>query len=88
MSLILWIVPGLGLGLLASKIVRTTAEGTVVDLLIGGIGAVGGGWLHSLFGGTGMTGFNIRSVYSAVAAVIGAIALLAVYRIFFRRRMV
>lgn len=87
MSLIVWMLLGLGLGLLASKIVSTTGEGTVVDILIGVVGAVGGGWLYNLFGGTGMTGFDIGSVYSAGAAVIGAIVLLAVYRIFFRRRM-
>jgi uncharacterized membrane protein YeaQ/YmgE (transglycosylase-associated protein family) len=34
-----------------------------------------------------MTGFDIDSIYSAGAAVIGAIILLAVYHAFFRRRM-
>ena len=46
-----------------------------------------GGWMFNLFGGTGMTGFDIGSVYSAGAAVIGAIILLALYHAFFRRRM-
>jgi uncharacterized membrane protein YeaQ/YmgE (transglycosylase-associated protein family) len=88
MSVIVWSLLGLGLGLFASKIVSTTGEGTVVDILIGVVGAVCGGWLYNLFGGTGMTGFDIGSVYSAGAAAIGAIVLLAVYRMFFRRRMV
>ena len=87
MSMIVWILLGLGLGLLASKLVSTTGEGTVVDILLGIVGGVVGGWMFNLFGGTGMTGFDIGSVYSAGAAVIGAIILLALYHAFFRRRM-
>jgi len=86
MSMIVWILLGLGLGLVASKIVSTTGEGTVVDILLGIVGAVVGGWLFNLFGGTS-NGFDIDSIYSAGAAVIGAIILLALYHAFFRRRM-
>lgn len=85
--MIVWIMLGLGMGLITSKIVSTTGEGTVVDILLGTVGAVVGGWLFNLFGGTGVTGFNIDSIYSAGAAVIGAIILLAIYHVFFRRRM-
>jgi uncharacterized membrane protein YeaQ/YmgE (transglycosylase-associated protein family) len=87
MSMIVWLLLGLGLGLLASKLVSTTGEGTVVDILLGIVGGVVGGWMFNLFGGTDMTGFDIGSVYSAGAAVIGAIILLALYHAFFRRRM-
>ena len=75
------------LGLILSKIVSTTGEGTVVDILLGIVGAVLGGGLFNLLGGTGVTGFNIDSVYSAGIAAIGAIILLALYHAFFRRRM-
>jgi uncharacterized membrane protein YeaQ/YmgE (transglycosylase-associated protein family) len=44
MSMIVWIV----LGLILSKIVSTTGEGTVVDILLGIVGAVLGGWLFNL----------------------------------------
>ena len=87
MSIIVWILLGLGLGLIASKIVSTTGEGTVVDILLGIVGAVVGGWLFNLFGGTGVTGFDIDSVYSVGIAVIGAIIVLALYHALFRRRM-
>jgi uncharacterized membrane protein YeaQ/YmgE (transglycosylase-associated protein family) len=87
MSVIMWILLGLGLGLIASKTVSTTGEGTVVDILLGIVGAVVGGWLFNLFGGTGVTGFGIDSIYSAGVAVISAIVLLALYHAFFRRRM-
>lgn len=87
MSMIVWILLGLGLGLIASKIVSTTGEGTVVDILLGIVGAVVGGWLFNLFGGAGVTGFDIDSFYSGAAAIIGAIIFLALYHVFFRRRM-
>ena len=85
MSMIVWMLLGSLLGLTASKIVSTTGEGTVVDILLGIVVAVVGGWLFNLFGGTGVTGFDIDSIYSA--AVIGGIILLALYHAFFRRRM-
>lgn len=87
MSVIVWILLRLGLGLLASKVVSTTGEGTVVDILLGIVGAVVGGWLFNVFGGAGVTGFQIGSLYSAAAAVIGAVIFLALYHAFFRRRM-
>ena len=87
MSMIVWILLGLVLGLIASKVVSTTGEGTVVDILLGIVGAVIGGWLFGLVGGSGLTGFDIDSVYSAGIAAIGAIIALALYHVFFRRRM-
>jgi uncharacterized membrane protein YeaQ/YmgE (transglycosylase-associated protein family) len=87
MLLIIWIVLGIALGLIASKIVNTTGEGTVVDILLGIVGAVIGGWLFDLFDGSGLTGFNLQSVYSAGTAVIGAIIALALYHAFLRSRM-
>ena len=67
MSMIVWILLGLVLGLIASKIVSTTGEGTVVDILLGIVGAIVGGWLFDLFGGSGLTGFNSRG-FTAPAA--------------------
>jgi uncharacterized membrane protein YeaQ/YmgE (transglycosylase-associated protein family) len=87
MSMIVWILLGLVLGLIASKIVSTTGEGTVVDMLLGIVGAVIAGWLFTQFGGSGLTGFNLDSVYSAGIAAVGAIIALALYHAFFRRRM-
>lgn len=87
MSMIVWILLGLALGLVASKTVSTTGEGTVVDILIGTVGAVIGGWMFSLFGGGGATGFDIETVYSACFAGVGAIVALTLYHLFLRRRM-
>jgi uncharacterized membrane protein YeaQ/YmgE (transglycosylase-associated protein family) len=87
MSMMVWILLGLMLGLIASKIVSTTGEGTVVDMLLGIVGAVIGGWLFTQFGGSGLTGFNLDTLYSAGIAAIGAIVALALYHAFFRSRM-
>ena len=87
MSMIVWILLGFVLGLIASKVVSTTGEGTVVDILLGIVGAVIGGWLFALIGGSDLTGFDLDSVYSAGIAAIGAVVALAVYHVFFRRRM-
>lgn len=87
MSMIVWILLGLGLGLIASKVVSTTGEGTVVDILLGVVGAIVFGWLFNFFGGTGVTGFDIDSLYSVAAAAAGGIIFLLLYHAFFRRRM-
>ena len=87
MSMIVWILLGFVLGLIVSRIVSTTGEGTVVDILLGMVGAVIGGWVFTLFGGGGATGFNIDTVHSAGIASFGAIIILALYHVFLRRRM-
>ena len=76
MSLFAWIILGLVAGFIASKIVNRTGEGFVLDILLGIVGAVTGGWLFKLFGMHGVTGLNI---YSLVVAVAGAAVLLVLY---------
>lgn len=76
MGIIAWIVLGLVAGFIGSKIVNKTGEGLVLDIILGIVGAVVGGWLFSFFGAHGVTGLNL---YSLVVAVIGAIVVLVVY---------
>jgi uncharacterized membrane protein YeaQ/YmgE (transglycosylase-associated protein family) len=71
-----WIVLGLLAGYIASKIVNKRGEGLVMDILLGVIGAVIGGWLFRALGAAGATGFN---VWSLVVAVVGAVASLLVW---------
>jgi len=85
--MIVWILLGFVLGLTASKVVSTTGEGTVVDILLGMVGAVIGGAFFTLLGGGGATGFNIDTVQSAGIAANSAIILLALYHAFLRSRM-
>jgi len=81
MSILAWIVLGLISGFIASKIVNKTGEGFVLDVVIGIVGAVAGGWIFNTFGMVGVTGMNM---YSLLVAVIGAIVLLLAYRAIFR----
>jgi uncharacterized membrane protein YeaQ/YmgE (transglycosylase-associated protein family) len=76
MSIISWIVLGLIAGFIGSKLVNKTGEGLVLDIVLGIVGAVVGGWLFSLFGMHGVTGVNI---YSLIVAIIGAVVVLVVY---------
>ncbi len=76
MSIIGWLILGLIAGFIASKIVNKTGEGVLVDIILGIVGAVVGGFLFSFFGADPVTGLNI---YSMVVAVIGAIVVLFIY---------
>jgi uncharacterized membrane protein YeaQ/YmgE (transglycosylase-associated protein family) len=76
MSIVAWIVLGLIAGFVASKIVNKTGEGVVMDIVLGVIGAVAGGWLFNRFGEPGVTGLNLWSI---LVAVIGAVILLVLY---------
>jgi uncharacterized membrane protein YeaQ/YmgE (transglycosylase-associated protein family) len=82
MSFIAWIVLGLIAGFIASKLVNKTGEGMLMDIVLGIVGAVVGGWLFRTFGMPGVTGLN---VYSIVVAVAGAAVFLVVYHALTRR---
>jgi uncharacterized membrane protein YeaQ/YmgE (transglycosylase-associated protein family) len=83
MSFIAWIILGLVAGFIASKIVNKSGEGLLLDIVLGIIGAVVGGYLFQTFGAAGVTGLNI---YSILVAVVGAIVVLVVYHALIRRR--
>jgi uncharacterized membrane protein YeaQ/YmgE (transglycosylase-associated protein family) len=83
MSIIAWIVLGLVAGFIASKIVNKSGEGILLDIVLGIVGAVLGGYLFQTFGMAGVTGVNI---YSILVAVVGAIIFLVLYHAIFRGR--
>jgi uncharacterized membrane protein YeaQ/YmgE (transglycosylase-associated protein family) len=76
MSILAWIVLGLVAGFLGSKLVNKTGEGIILDIVLGVVGAVVGGYLFSMFGAHGVTGLNL---YSLFVAVIGAVVVLVLY---------
>jgi len=79
MGIIAWIVVGLIAGALAKLILPgDDPGGIIVTILIGIVGAFVGGFLFSLFGGAGVSGFNIWSI---LVATVGAIILLLIYRL-------
>ena len=83
MSFIAWIVLGLIAGFIASKIVNKAGEGFLLDIVLGVIGAVIGGYLFQTFGMSGVSGLNL---YSILGAVVGAVVVLVVYHALIGRR--
>lgn len=84
MSILGWIVLGLIAGFIGSKIVNKSGEGMLLDIVLGIVGAVVGGFVFSLFGASGVTGVNL---YSLFVAVVGAIIALSLYHILAGRGM-
>jgi uncharacterized membrane protein YeaQ/YmgE (transglycosylase-associated protein family) len=84
MSFLAWILLGLVAGFIGSKLVNKTGEGFFLDIILGIVGAIVGGWVFSLWGGQGVTGFNL---YSLFVAVLGSILVLIIYHALFRRRV-
>jgi uncharacterized membrane protein YeaQ/YmgE (transglycosylase-associated protein family) len=79
MNFLLWILLGAIAGWLASLIMKTNrSQGTLMDIVVGIIGAFLGGFLFETFGRSGVTGFNL---YSLLVAVIGAVVLLFLVRL-------
>ncbi len=76
MSLFVWILLGLVTGFIASHIVNHRGEGIVLDVLLGVVGAIIGGWIFHTFGYIGVTGLNLRSI---LVATVGSIVVLLAY---------
>jgi uncharacterized membrane protein YeaQ/YmgE (transglycosylase-associated protein family) len=76
MSILAWVILGLIAGFIGSKLVNKRGEGLFLDIVLGVIGAVVGGWVFNVFGAAGVSGLNI---YSLVVAVIGAVLVLVIY---------
>ncbi len=76
MSVIAWLILGLIAGFIASRLVNHTGAGLILDLVLGIVGAVVGGWLFAFFGASEATGLNL---YSLIVAVVGAIVVLLIY---------
>jgi uncharacterized membrane protein YeaQ/YmgE (transglycosylase-associated protein family) len=83
MSIIAWLILGLVAGFIASKLYAGSGQGVVIDIVLGIVGAVVGGFLFNMLGGAGVTGFNL---YSMFVAVIGAVVVLWIYHAVTGRR--
>ena len=78
MGIIAWVIFGALAGWIASKIAGTDAEqGALANIVVGIVGALLGGFLFNMFGGTGVTGFNL---WSLLVAVVGAVVLLIILK--------
>ncbi len=85
MSILGWILLGLISGFIASKLVNRSGEGFILDVILGIVGAVVGGFVFTAFGAAPVTGFNL---YSMVVAIVGAVIVLWIYHALFSRRVV
>ena len=83
MGIISWIILGLIAGYIGSKIVNRQGQGFWLDIALGIVGALVGGFLFDLFGASGVTGLNI---YSMIVAIVGAVAVLLIYNALSGRR--
>ena len=78
MGILSWIILGLIAGFIASKIVDRQGQGFWLDMGLGIVGAIVGGYLFSLFGREGVSGLNL---YSMLVAVAGAVVVLLLYNL-------
>ncbi len=79
MNIIVWIVFGALAGWVASMIMGTNArQGLFMNIVVGIVGAMVGGFVMNFFGEPGVTSFDIRSF---VVAVVGSVILLGLYRL-------
>lgn len=74
MGIIVWIIFGAIAGWLA-HLITGRGGGLITNIIVGIVGAFIGGFVMSLFGGSGVTGFNL---YSFLVAILGAVVLLVV----------
>lgn len=84
MSIIAWIILGTIAGFIASKLVTGQGAGLVLDLALGIVGAIVGGFLFTQFGAAGVTGFDFYSIF---VALVGSVVVLAAYHMLFQRRV-
>jgi len=83
MGIISWIILGLIAGFVGSKIVNRQGQGFWLDIALGIVGALVGGFLFDLFGASGITGLNL---WSMIVAIAGSIVVLLIYNALMGRR--
>ena len=83
MGIISWIILGLIAGFIGSKIVDKQGQGFWLNIALGIIGALVGGFLFDIFGATGVTGLNI---WSMIVAIVGSVVVLLIYNAVASRR--
>ena len=74
MGLLSWIIVGGLAGWLSTKIIKPKKQkGCFSGIVLGIVGAIVGGFIISLIGGEGVTGFNFYSIF---VATLGAVVLI------------
>ena len=87
MNLIIWLVLGGIVGWLASILMKTDAQqGLLLNVVVGIVGAMVGGWLISPLVGVATINQDNFSLPGLLVSFVGAVILLAVVNLFRRRR--
>ena len=85
MNFLIWIVVGGVIGWLASMVMKTNAQqGLFLNIIVGIVGALLGGWLIAPLLGTGTINQNNFSLASLGVSFVGALLLLAIVNLFRR----
>lgn len=86
MNLIIWLVVGGVIGWIASLIMKTDGQqGVLLNVVVGIIGAMLGGWLLAPMFGTGTINQGDFSISGLLVSLVGAIVLLFVVNLIRRR---
>jgi len=84
MGIIGWIIIGGLAGWIGSKIMKTDEQmGILLNIIVGVVGGLLGGWLLKI-AGVDVEGGGL--IFSFITCLVGAIALLAIAKLFMRRR--
>lgn len=84
-NFIVWLIAGAIIGWLASRIMGTDGQqGTLLDIVVGVVGAFIAGWFITPLVGIGTINQSVFSLPALVVSLVGAIILLAVVRLFRR----
>ena len=79
MGILLWIIFGGLVGWIASMIMKTDSQqGLLLNIVVGIIGAIVGGWIMTSLGTAGVSGFNL---YSFGVAIIGAVLFIGLIKL-------
>jgi uncharacterized membrane protein YeaQ/YmgE (transglycosylase-associated protein family) len=88
MNFIIWLIVGGVIGWVASMIMKTNAEqGALLNIVVGIVGAMLGGWLISPLVGAGTVNQGDFSIGGLIVSLVGAVILLAVVNLFRRGRV-
>ena len=83
MGIVSWVILGLIAGFIGAKIVNKQGQGFWLNIALGIVGALVGGFLFDLIGASPVTGLNI---YSMIVAIVGAVVVMLIYNAVTGRR--
>lgn len=79
MGILTWVIFGGIIGWIASLIMNNDHnQGIILNVVVGIIGALMGGYIMNFFGYNGITGFNL---YSSLVAILGSVILIWLVRL-------